>query len=395
MTTPETVVIVSAKRTPIGSFMGSLAPLNAPQLGSTAIKTAVENSGINPSTIDEVYMGCVLSAGLGQAPARQAAIGAGISTAAGAVTINKVCGSGLQAIYQGWQSLLTQQAQTIVAGGMESMSNVPHLLPNSRNGYKLGHQQLLDALVHDGLWDPYNNKHMGSCTEEAAKKYGFTQAEQDAFAINSYQKALNSINQKLFTEEIATIEITRKKETITIDTDEEPLKGDIQKLPNLKPVFEKDGTITAGNASTLNDGAAAVVMTTESTAQKTNLKPLCRIIAIARHSQEPLWFSTAPVGAIEKVLAKANLSIVDIDCFEINEAFSAVTMAAIKELNIEAAKVNPRGGAVALGHPIGATGTRLVVTLAHTLKQNNQRYGLAALCIGGGEALAIIIENLM
>jgi acetyl-CoA C-acetyltransferase len=390
----ESVVIVSAKRTPIGSFLGSLASVIASKLGATAIQAAVSESSLLPEQVDEVYMGCVLTAGVGQAPARQASIAAGIPTTAGAVTINKVCGSGLQAIGFGWQSLLTGQANVVVAGGMESMSNAPHLLMGSRQGFRLGNQPMIDSLVNDGLWDPYNNLHMGSCAEQCAQKYNFTQADQDAFAIQSYQRALNSIQSKLFEDEIAGVEVASRKETILVATDEEPSKGNIEKLPSLKPVFEKSGTITAGNASTLNDGAAAVVMMRQSDAEKQGLKPLCKIIAIARHSQDPVWFTTAPVGAIEKAVKQAGLQYSDIDCFEINEAFTAVTMAAMTELKLDPKKVNPKGGAVALGHPIGATGCRLVVTLAHTLMQNKQRYGVAALCIGGGEALAIVIENL-
>lgn len=390
----ESVVIVAAKRTPIGSFLGNLASVTAPKLGAAAISAALYQSLLAAEQVDEVYMGCVLPAGLGQAPARQASIAAGIPTTAGAVTVNKVCGSGLQAIGFGWQSLLTGQSNVVVAGGMESMSNVPHLLMGSRQGFRLGNQPMIDSLVNDGLWDPYNNLHMGSCAEQCAQKYNFTQADQDAFAIQSYQRALNSIQSKLFDDEIAGVEVASRKETILVLTDEEPSKGNIEKLPSLKPVFEKSGTITAGNASTLNDGAAAVVMMRQSDAKKQGLKPLCKILAIARHSQDPVWFTTAPVGAIEKAVKNAGLQYTDIDCFEINEAFAAVTMAAITELKLDSEKVNPKGGAVALGHPIGATGCRLVVTLSHTLMQNKQRYGVAALCIGGGEALAIVIENL-
>lgn len=390
----DVVYLVSGSRTPIGSFMGALSSVSAPELGAIAIENALAKANLPKDKVDEVYMGCVLPAGIGQAPARQALRKAGLPDSVGAVTLNKVCGSGIQAVLFARQHILSGEADCIIAGGMESMSQTPHLLKNSRNGYRLGDQKIIDSLVHDGLWDPYDNQHMGNCAEQCAKKYGFTQADQDAFAVQSYERALKSIETKLFADEIAAVSITSKKETIVIDTDEEPGKGNIQKLPGLKPVFEKDGTITAGNASTLNDGAAALLVASEKAVKANNLKPMAKIISTARFSHEPLWFTTAPIGSIKKVLEQANLKPSDIDCYEINEAFSNVTMAAIKELNLDPAKVNPRGGAVALGHPIGATGARLLVTLMHTLRQNNLKYGVASLCIGGGEALAVLIENM-
>ena len=390
----SSVYILGGSRTPIGSFLGNLSSLSAPQLGSIAITGAINNSGIMPEQINEVYMGVVLSAGQGQAPARQAAIGAGIPSTAGAVSVNKVCGSGLQTIWMAQQSIVSGAANLVVAGGMESMSNVPHLLQNSRTGSKLGHQQLTDSLIFDGLWDAYNHKHMGECAEACAEKYGYTQATQDAYAAESYRRAQHAVENHLFKAEIAPVSIPNKKGDPTIiEKDEEPFKGNIEKLPSLRPAFIKEGTITAGNASTLNDGAAALIIAGQSTIDKDGLKPKAKIIAIARYSGDPLWFTTAPVGAIKAALEKAKLSINDIDCFEINEAFSAVAMAAIDELKLDSAKVNPRGGAVALGHPIGASGTRIVVTLINTLEQTNGRYGLASLCIGGGEALAIVIEK--
>ena len=387
------VYLVNGARTPLGSFMGALSGISAPELGAIAITATLQKANLSHDKVEEVYMGCVLPAGIGQAPARQALRKAGIPDSVGAVTLNKVCGSGMQAVVFAQQHILSGEADLIIAGGMENMSQAPHLLKNSRTGYRLGDQNLIDSLVYDGLWDPYDNKHMGSCAEQCAQKYGFTQADQDAFAIQSYERALKSIEQKLFVDEIAPVTVTSKKETIVVDTDEEPGKGNIQKLPGLKPAFEKEGTITAGNASSLNDGAAALLVASEKAVKAHNLKPMAKIMATARHSQEPLWFTTAPIGAIQKVLEKANMKASDIDSFEINEAFSNVTMAAIKDLGLDSVKVNPRGGAVALGHPIGATGARLLVTLMHTLKQNNLKYGIASLCIGGGEALAVLIEN--
>ncbi len=389
------VVIVSAARTPIGSFNGVLAAIPATELGSIAIKEALKKAGINAEAVNEVIMGNVLTAGEGQAPARQAALGAGLPNSVTCMTINKVCGSGLKAVMLASQAIMLNDADIIIAGGMENMSLAPHLLEKSRQGYRMGNIQATDSMIKDGLWDPYHNFHMGNAAEMCVKKNEFTREQQDQFATSSYEKSLNAIKEGYFKDETAVIEIPQKKGDPTrIDTDEEPFKSKLDKIPTLKPAFEKDGTITAANASSINDGAAALVVMGKDVADKLGVKPLARVIAHGSHAQAPEWFTTAPVYAIQKVLDKAKLKIEDIDLFEINEAFSAVTMAAIKELNIDPEKVNINGGAVALGHPIGASGARILTTLIYALKRMNKRYGLATLCIGGGEASALIVESL-
>lgn len=389
----ETVVIVSAQRTPVGSFQGSLSGLPAPKLGAHAIKAAIEKINLNPADIDEVIMGEVLTAGVGQAPARQAAIYAGVNNSTPCLTINKVCGSGLKAVMLAADSIQLGNTKVAVAGGQENMSLAPHLLESSRGGYRMGSVQMTDSMIKDGLWDPYNNFHMGNAAEICSREFSFSREAQDEFAINSYKKAQASIQSGLFKNEISPVTIESKKGVITIDTDEEPGKAQFDKIPSLKPAFEKEGTITAANASKINDGAAAIVLMSETEAKKRNLKPLARIVASATFAQDPKYFTTAPVGAIKKCLEKANLKIEDIDAFEINEAFANVTMAAQKSLNIPMEKINIRGGAIAIGHPIGGSGARIFTTLVHILNSTDKKRGLATLCIGGGEAVCVIIEK--
>jgi len=389
------VFIIDGKRTPVGSFHGSLSSLTAPQLGAEVVKDLIKRNNLAPDSIDEVIFGNVLSSGIGQAPARQTAIYAGLSKSTPCMTINKVCGSGLKAVMLACDSIKLGNSSIVVAGGMENMSLAPHLLENSRAGYKMGNFQVTDSMIKDGLWDPYNNFHMGNAAEICVKKYQFTREEQDNFAIRSYKRALESIEKGYFKNEIVTVEVTQKKgETLIVNKDEEPFKAKIDKIPTLKPAFEKEGTITAANASSINDGAAALLLASSSRVKELNLKPIAKVIEYSTHAQEPEWFTTAPVYAIQKVCKKANINLEDIDLFEINEAFSAVTMAAIKELNLDIEKVNVHGGAVSLGHPIGASGARILTTLIYALKIRNKKYGLATLCIGGGEAVALIVENL-
>ncbi len=388
------VVIVAAARTPIGSFGGSLASLTATQLGSIAIKAAVERSGLKPESIQEVFMGNVMSANLGQAPATQAAIFAGLPWLP-ATTVNKVCASGMKAIMLGAQSIATGQNDIVVAGGMESMSNVPFYLDKARNGYRLGNGQIIDGLVKDGLWDVYKDYHMGSAAELCATECNISREEQDAFAIASYQRSQKSQSEGKFSDEIIPVELKDKKGEVTLFAeDEEPKAVKFDKIPTLKPVFEKNGTVTAANASTLNDGAAAVVLMSRERAGAMGIKPLARVIGYADAQQAPEWFTTAPSKAIPLALHNAGLSAGDIDYFEINEAFSVVAIANNQALKLDPGKVNVNGGAVSLGHPLGASGARIVVTLLSVLQQNNGKYGAAGICNGGGGASAIIIENL-
>lgn len=389
----EKVVIVSAQRTAVGSFQGQLSTLSAPTLGSKAIKAALEKINLNSSDIDEVIMGEVLTAGVGQAPARQAALFAGVSNSTPCLTINKVCGSGLKAVMLAADSIQLGHSKIVVAGGQENMSLAPHLLESSRGGYRMGSVQMTDSMIKDGLWDPYNNFHMGNAAEICSREFSFSREAQDEFAINSYKKAQAAIAAGAFKNEITPITIESKKGSVVIDTDEEPGKAMFDKMPGLKPAFEKEGTITAANASKINDGAAAIVLMSESEAQKRGLKPLARIVSTATFAQDPKYFTTAPVGAIKKSLEKANLKIEDIDAFEINEAFANVTMAAQKSLNIPMEKINIRGGAIAIGHPIGGSGARIFTTLIHLLNSTDKKRGLATLCIGGGEAVSVIIEK--
>ena len=386
-------VIVSATRTPIGSFQGHLSALPTVQLGAQVIQSALLRSGIKGDKVDEVIMGNVLAAGEGQAPARQAAIFAGLPNTVECMTINKVCGSGMKSVMLADQAIRCGDAKIVIAGGMENMSQAPYYLLDSRNGMRLGHNKALDSIILDGLWDPYNNIHMGSCAEILAEENIYTREDQDAFATESYRRSLKAINEGLFDNEITPIEIPQRKgDVVVVKEDEEPGRGRPEKISKLKPAFQKEGTITAANASSINDGAAALVVASEDEANLLNIKPICRIVAQASAAHEPKYFTTAPSKAMQKVLNKAGMSIDQIDLFEINEAFSNVALAAIRENSLDHEKVNIFGGAVSLGHPIGATGARILVTLISALKYQNKKFGLATLCIGGGEAAAVIIE---
>ena len=388
------VVIVAATRTPIGSFGGSLSPFTATQLGSFVIKSVIEKSGLKPEHIQEVYMGNVLSANLGQAPATQAAIFAGLPYLP-ATTVNKVCASGMKAIMLAATSIASGENDIVLAGGMESMSNVPYYLDKARNGYRLGNGQIIDGLVKDGLWDVYNDYHMGSAAELCATDCHISREEQDAYAIESYKRAQAAQSAGKFRDEITPIELKDKKGDITLfEDDEEPSAVKFDKIPSLKPVFKKDGTVTAANASTLNDGAAAVILMSREKAHELGIKPIARVVAYADAQQAPEWFTTAPSKAIPLALHRAGLSGGDIDYYEINEAFSVVSIANNQNLKLDPAKVNVNGGAVAMGHPLGASGARIVVTLLNVLQQNGGKYGAAAICNGGGGASAIVIENL-
>ena len=388
------VVIVSAVRTPVGSFQGALAGFTAPQLGALVIKEAVKRAGIKPEDVSEVIMGNVLPAGEGQAPARQAAIYAGLPKSTPCMTINKVCGSGLKAVMLAAQAIIAGDAEVVVAGGMESMSNVPYYLPKARTGYRMGNGTIIDGMVHDGLWDCYNNYHMGSAGELCSREMNISRKEQDDFSVESYTRALNAIEKGLFKNEIVAVEIKDKKGSKIVAEDEEPKKTNFEKGLALRPAFDKEGTITAFNASKINDGASALVIMSKEKADALGLKPLAKIIAQTSFAQEPEWFTTAPVYAIQNVVKKANMKLEDIDIFEINEAFAVQALAVIKVAKLDASKVNLNGGAVALGHPIGASGARILTTLIHVLEQQNKKFGLATLCIGGGEASALIIERL-
>jgi acetyl-CoA C-acetyltransferase len=388
------VYIVSATRTAIGSFGGGLSSLSATQLGATVIKSAVEKAGLRPAQIQEVHMGNVMSANVGQAPATQAAIFAGLPYLP-ATTVNKVCASGMKAIMLAAQSIQLGQNDIVVAGGMESMSNVPYYLDKARNGYRLGNGQIIDGLVKDGLWDVYNDYHMGSAAELCAEECKITREDQDAYAIESYKRAQRAQAAGKFNDEITPVELKNKKGEITLFvTDEEPAAVKFDKIPTLKPVFKKEGTVTAANASTLNDGAAAVVLMSKEKAEELGTKPLARIVSYADAQQAPEWFTTAPSKAIPLALHRANLSADQIDYFEINEAFSVVSIANNQQLKLDPAKVNVNGGAVSLGHPLGASGARIIVTLLHALQQNGGKFGAAGICNGGGGASAMVIENL-
>jgi acetyl-CoA C-acetyltransferase len=388
------VVIVSATRTPIGSFGGSLATLSATQLGSIAIKSAIEKAGLKPEDIQEVYMGNVLSANLGQAPATQAAIFAGLPSLP-ATTINKVCASGMKAIMLAAQSIALGQNEIVLAGGMESMSNVPYYLDKARTGYRLGNGQITDGLIKDGLWDVYNDYHMGSAAELCAAECDISREEQDAFAIESYKRSQKAQSEGKFLQEITPVELKDKKGNITLFVDdEEPKAVNFDKIPSLKAVFKKEGTVTAANASTLNDGAAAVVLMSKEKATQMGIKPLAKIISYADAQQAPEWFTTSPSKAIPLALQRAGLSLQQIDFFEINEAFSVVAIANNQLLKLDPSRVNVNGGAVALGHPLGASGARIIVTLLNVLQQNKGKYGAAGICNGGGGASAMVIENL-
>ncbi|TLZ26138.1 MAG: acetyl-CoA C-acyltransferase [Gammaproteobacteria bacterium] len=388
------VVIVSARRTPIGAFLGALSPLSAVQLGSAAIKAAIESAGIGAGDVQEVIMGCVLPAGLGQAPARQAALGAGVPIAAPATTLNKMCGSGLKAVMMAADQIRAGTAQIILAGGLESMSNAPYLLPKARSGYRMGHGEVIDHMLRDGLQSPFDGKSMGCFADATAGKYGFTRAQQDAFATESVRRAMQSLERGEFDLEVTPLTVKGRKGDTVIARDETPGTCDVSKIPAMKPAFNKDGTVTAASSSSIADGAAALVLMDAGTAASRGLKPLVRILAYASHAQEPEWFTTAPVGAIRKVLTQLAWKPHDADLYEINEAFAVVTMAAMRDIDIDHARVNVAGGACALGHPIGATGARILTTLVHALRRRGGKRGIASLCIGGGEAVALAVEVL-
>lgn len=387
------VCITSAVRTPIGSFQGTLSSVPAVDLGAIAIGEAVEKAGVSPGDVDEVLMGMVLSAGAGQAPARQAAMGAGLPDHVPCTTVNKVCGSGLKTVMLATQAIAVDEAATVVAGGMESMSLAPYLLPGARSGYRMGPSEIQDVMIHDGLWDPFGKSGMGNYGDLCAQEMKLTREAQDAFAIRSYERAIAAHEAQLFADEIVPVEVKSRKATNSISVDEEPSRFLPEKIPTLRPAFSPEGTVTAANASKISDGAAAVVLMSEGEAANRNSPVLAKVLAAASHAQQPQWFTTAPAKAIKRALEKAQLSVDDIDLFEINEAFAVVALAAVEELQLDESKVNVRGGAISLGHPIGCSGTRVLVTLVHALRQSEKRYGCASLCIGGGEAVAVIIEN--
>lgn len=387
------IVISSGIRTPIGSLQGSLSSLKASELGAVAMKEAVHRAKVSPDDVDLIFMGNVLSAGMGQAPARQAAIYAGLGDKIPAVTLNKMCGSGLEAVIQAARAVTVGDAKVAVAGGMESMSNAPYLVSGARGGLRMGHKTLVDSMIHDGLWDVYNDEHMGSCADMCAKEYGISREEQDAFAICSYQRANEATQKGYFANEVVAVELKGRKAEVTLVTEDEgPKAAKYDKIPTLKPAFEKDGTVTAANASTVNDGASALVITSSEVARERGLPVLAEIKGYASHAHAPEWFTNAPVSAMQKLLQKLSWAANSVDLFEINEAFSVVVLAAMKDLNIPHDKVNVHGGAVALGHPIGASGARIVTTLVNALKQHGKKRGVAAICIGGGEALALGLE---
>ena len=386
-------VIVSAVRTPVGSFNGALSSISAPRLGALVVAEAVRRAGIPKEAVDAVIMGNIITAGLGQAPARQASIFAGLPEKVEALTINKMCGSGLKAVMLAAQAILCDDADIVVAGGMENMTQAPYLLEKARNGYRLGHGQLVDSILRDGLMDVYSDCHMGDCAELCADTYELTREELDAFAIRSYQKALKAQREGLFKDEILPVQVPQgRREPLLVEHDEEPTRVNFEKLPQLAPAFKKDGKVTAGNASSINDGAAALVVVGRDTAATMGLQPMARIVAHAAFAQKPEWFTTAPAGAIKKVLAKAGLGPDDIDLFEINEAFAAVSLAVNRELGLDEARVNVNGGAVALGHPIGASGARILTTLLYAMRARGARRGVASLCLAGGEAVAMVVE---
>ncbi|MFY9233819.1 MAG: thiolase family protein [Fimbriimonadaceae bacterium] len=390
----EDVVILSGVRTPIGAFSGSLSGLSAPQLGGIAIREAVKRSGIDPGEIDEVMMGCVLQGGLGQAPARQASFAGGLPKSVPCTTINKVCGSGMKTVMLGAQAIKLGDSKIFLAGGMESMSNAPYALDKARTGYRMGHGQILDLMIHDGLWDPYNNVHMGNCGDCTAAEFEVSREKLDEFAVESYRRANEAQKAGRFDDEIVPVEIPQRKgDPLVVSLDEEPSKGgDPAKMASLRPAFGKEGVTTAGNASSLDDGGAALVMTSASEASKRGLKPIARVVAYASHAQDPQWFTTAPAFAIEKVLAKAGLAVGDIDLFEVNEAFSVVAIVVADKVGISRDKLNVNGGAVALGHPIGMSGSRLILTAMHELRRRGGRYAVCTPCIGGGESTGVVIE---
>ena len=389
------VYIISAVRTPIGSFGGSLSSLSATQLGSAAIKGALSKANVDAKEVEEVFMGNVVSAGLGQAPARQAALGAGIGTNVPCTTVNKVCSSGMKSVMFGAQAIMLGQADTIVAGGMESMSNAPYYVPKARYGYKYGHGQLIDGLMHDGLWEVYNQFPMGNCADNTAKEMNISREEQDEYAINSYKRVAKATEEGWFKDEIVPVEVPQRKgDPLVISEDEEYKNVRFDKIPSLRPVFGKEGTVTAANASTINDGASALILMSKEKADALGLKPIAKIRGFADAAQDPMWFTTAPSLAIPKAMERAGVKKEEVDFFEINEAFSAVALANNKELGLDAAKVNVFGGAVALGHPLGTSGARIIATLHSVMSKNSGKIGVAGICNGGGGASAIVIEKM-
>lgn len=388
------VVIAGACRTPIGSFQGALSSITAPRLGSIVIREAVKRAGLNPNQVEEVFMGCVLTAGVGQAPARQAAIFAGLPNTVPCTTINKVCGSGLKSVMLGALTILTGEADIVVAGGMESMSNAPYLLDKARTGYRMGDGKVVDSMVKDGLWDVYNDYHMGSAAELCSRECHIPRDAQDEFAAVSYRRALEALDKGYFKDEIVPVEVPGKGGTTTVvSEDEEPRKVKFEKMPQLRPAFQKDGTVTAANASKLNDGASAIVLMSAEKAKELGVKPLARLVAQASAAQAPEWFTTAPAAVIQRLFEKTKLKKEDIDLYEINEAFSVVSLAVRQILDLDLEKVDVHGGAVALGHPIGASGARILTTLIYAMQRRNAHRGIATLCIGGGEAAGVIIER--
>jgi acetyl-CoA C-acetyltransferase len=388
----DPIVILGARRTAVGAFQGALASVTAPQLGAAAIKSALADSGLGGADVDEVLMGCVLSAGLGQAPARQSALGAGLPAGTPSTTINKMCGSAMRAIMMGADQILAGSARVVAAGGLESMTNAPYLLPKARAGYRMGHQEVLDHMFYDGLQSPWDGQLMGCFAEATAEKYGFSRQSQDEFAAESVRRALAAANSGAFAAEVAAMTVKSRKGEAIVDKDETPFTLDIAKIPTLKPAFKKDGTVTAASSAGISDGAAALILARESFAAARGLKPLARILGYSSFAREPEWFTLAPVGAIQKLLRQLDWQAKDVDLFEINEAFAAVTMAAMHDLDVPHSRVNVNGGACALGHPIGATGARILTTLLHALQARGRRHGIASLCIGGGEATAIAVE---
>jgi acetyl-CoA C-acetyltransferase len=388
----DSVVILSARRTPIGAMLGAFASVPGHALGAQAMRGALESAGLDPARLGEVVMGCVLPAGQGQAPARQAAIAAGVPKSVPSTTVNKMCGSGMRAVMYGADHIAAGSADFVLAGGLESMTNAPYLLPKARAGYRMGHGEILDHMFYDGLQSPWDGKLMGCFADATAAKYAFSRADQDAFAAESVRRAVAAVESGVFEAEIAPVRIADRKGERVVARDETPFTVSLDKIPNLKPAFGKDGTVTAASSSSIADGAAALVLARADAAAKAGLTPIARIVAHASHAQEPEWFTIAPVGAIQSALARAGWKASDVDLFEVNEAFAVVTMAAMKDIGLPHDKVNVHGGACALGHPIGATGARILTTLVHALKRHGKKRGLAALCIGGGEATAVAIE---
>ena len=389
----QEVVIASAVRTPIGAFQGAFQSISASDLGAIAAREAVRRAGAKPDEVDRVIMGNVLSAGVGQSPARQVVIKADFPVSTSSITVNKVCGSGLQTVMFARREILVGDADVLIAGGMESMTNSPYLLPKARSGYRMGNGELIDSMVMDGLWDPYDDVHMGNCGDAVAAKYGFTREDQDAFAAESYTRALSAQKAGRFKDEIVPVSVPQRRgEPLLVDEDEEPARGNIEKLSKLRAAFSREGTVTAANASSVNDGAAALLVCSAETAKARGYNVIARIVADSTNAVEPRWFTIAPVGALQKIYDKTNTSALDWDLYEINEAFSGVTMAAAKEHSIDMERINVNGGAVALGHPIGCSGARVLVTLLHALKDRGKKSGIATLCIGGGEAVALAVE---